>query len=114
MQETDSARRGGRHVLYKRWLLRPGVAPEQVAQFVAERTVPAYRRLSPDVELGLEVVADRTAVLAIQRWRDRSALDLALEAPTYSSWWADYQPILTTWHEMVDFDDDWETTELTV
>jgi hypothetical protein len=110
MQETDSARR----VLYKRWRLRPDVTPDQVAEFVVERIMPEYRRLSPDVELGLELLADRTAVLAIQRWRDRSALERALGAPTYPSWLAEYQPVLEMWHEIVDFDVEWETTELAV
>jgi hypothetical protein len=95
-------------------VLRPGVTRDQVAQLVAERIVPAYRRLSDEVDLGLESIAEPPAVLAIQRWQSPTALARALEGPGYAAWWADYQPILQSWDELVEFDDEWETTELAV
>jgi hypothetical protein len=79
---------------------------------VVDNIVPMYRRLSADVELGLEVVIGSTAVLAIQRWRDRAALERALDGPAFASWCESYEPILAAWYEMVDFHDEWETTVL--
>jgi len=101
-----------RVIRYKRWLLCDEVAVEQVAELVRDSIVPFYAQLSEDVTLGLELCAGERAVLAIQRWRDRSALEEAMEGPTFKCWWSEYQPILSRWDALVVFDLEWEALEL--
>ena len=75
--------------LYKRWSLRPDVTVDDVRRFVVERILPAYERLSPDVELGLEAEADGRSVIAVvlksntpHIWTDsEKLLRWALERP---------------------------------
>ena len=101
-----------RVILYKRWLLRDGVGVDQVAEVVLDAIVPMYRRLSEDVELGLELSTDQRSVLTIQRWRCRNALVRAMSGPGFESWWSEYQPILSRWDAMLALDSEWETVEL--
>lgn len=97
---------------YKRWSLRRGISVETVRRFVRDEIVPAYRRLSDAVELGLEVEVDRTRVLAVQRWRSVDARRAAMRGPAFDRWWDDYRAVLERWDELVEFVDEWETSEL--
>ena len=99
-------------ILYKRWRLCDGVGIDQVAQAVRDWIAPMYKRLSEDVELGLELSTDQRSVLAVQRWRSRDALVRAMSGPGFESWWSEYQPILSKWDPLLAFDSEWETVEL--
>lgn len=98
-------------ILYKRWLLREGTALEDVADLVRARIEPHYRELATDVVLSLESHGT-DAVLAIQRWPDRASLERVTSGPGFERWWEAYQPVLTAWDELVDFDAEWETEDL--
>jgi hypothetical protein len=95
--------------LYKRWSLRPDVTVDDVRRFVVERILPAYERLSPDVELGLEAEADGRSVIAVQRWSSVLAHESAFTGASFEKWWVDYQPTLVDWDELVTVLDEWTT-----
>lgn len=99
-------------VLCKRWRLRPGADPDEVATFVRERVVPAYRRLSDEVTLGLQVATDGGSVVAVQRWSSGAAHAAVVSSGTYQGWWAGYEPCLVDWDAMVDLEDEWSSTEI--
>jgi hypothetical protein len=103
---------GERVILYKRWTLRRDVDVGRVTALVRDAIVPQYERLSGDVTLGLELAADGRSILAIQRWRSRSALVDATRGPRFERWWSDYQPILSAWATMLELDSEWETVEV--
>lgn len=97
---------------YKRWTLRAGVSVDDVRAFVEERIAPAYRRLSEHVDLGLEVDTDGRSILAVQRWTDSAAHRAATSGTGYEVWWATYEPSLTEWDRLVDFDSEWSTFDV--
>ena len=99
-------------VLYKRWALRSSVTPADVASFVARHIRPAYRRLSPEVTLRLELSLDGASVVAVQRWTSGDAHEAATSAEAYTSWWAEYEPVLEQWDRLVGFVSEWESMEL--
>lgn len=98
-------------IFYKRWLLRDGVALDDVVALVSQRVVPHYRRLDDTVTLRLEAEGER-AVLAIQRWPSRGAFDRAMEGPGFEDWWDAYRPVLVEWDALVELDTEWETRQL--
>ena len=95
--------------LYKRWTLRPGVTDDDVRRFVEQRILPAYRRLSSDVELGLELATGGGSIVAVQRWSSVAAHQSASTGPAFETWWAGYMPTLIDWDRMVTFDHEWST-----
>lgn len=97
------------YTTYKRWALRDPADLGAVAALVRERIVPHYRRLSDEVELGLEVIEGEAAVLAVQHWADRDAHDRAMASAGFATWWDDYQPVLQLWDALVTFEDEWAT-----
>lgn len=99
-------------VLYKRWSLRAGVSADDVAALVREQIQPAYRRLSPEVTLGLEVAVDHRSIVAIQRWTSTAAHQAATSAKTYATWWAEYEPSLQQWDQLVDLTSEWSTFDV--
>ncbi len=114
MSTTGSAAAAGALplVAYKRWRLRAGVSVDQVAGFVGTRIVPAYRALSGAVTLGLQADLDGATVLAVQRWVTREQRDQAMHGSAFEAWWAGYEPALVDWDELVEFVDEWETSEV--
>ena len=92
---------------HKRWRLRHGIAVAEVLGLVSERIVPHYAELDDGVELGFEVIDDRT-VLATQRWPSRAARDAVMSGAAFDSWWEAYVPILVRWDELVELIDEWE------
>lgn len=98
--------------LYKRWTLRRGVTHEDVRRLVRERIQPAYRRLSGDVELGLELDMDGRSIVAVQRWASGTSHQAATTGAAHERWWAEYEPELDDWDLLVEFDDEWSTYEL--
>ena len=99
-------------MLYKRWSLRPGVVLDQVLAFVLRDIQPAYRRLSGEVKLGLELSLDGSSVVAIQRWSSQEAHAAVLSAAPYADWWADYEPRLAEWDRLVEFVDEWSSLDV--
>jgi quinol monooxygenase YgiN len=99
-------------VLYKRWSLRAGVDVRDVAALVQRETLPAYRRLSAEVTLGLEVALDDTSVMAIQRWSSRAAHEAVTSSDHYTAWWTGYGPLLARWDDLVEFDSEWSSLEV--
>ena len=101
-------------VLYKRWRLRPAATLEDVVDLVGRQVLPAYRRLSDDVVLGLELASDGRSVVAIQRWSSSSAHEAATSGDGYASWWAGYEPTLVEWDRLVDLVDEWGSLDVTL
>jgi len=95
--------------LYKRWVLRPGVTPEDVRDVVVTLILPAYRRLSGDVSLGLEIDNEHRSIVAVQRWASRERHRMVTTGADYERWWAGYAPLLDEWDRLVEFDDEWST-----
>jgi hypothetical protein len=90
-------------VLYKRWSLRAGVDVEDVLDLVRREVQPAHRRLSGQVQLALELSLDGSSVVAIQRWPSQEVHAATVSGPSYSEWWADYEPRLAAWDRLVEF-----------
>jgi hypothetical protein len=99
-------------VTYKRWRRRDGVELEDVVTLVHRQVVPHYRRLDPEVRLGLESVVGTPEVLASQHWPDQDTRDRAMTGEHFPDWWRDYQPILAAWDELVEFVAEWESHQL--
>ncbi|MGC1208533.1 MAG: hypothetical protein WA880_11320 [Ornithinimicrobium sp.] len=83
-----------------------------MAAVVREHIRPAYQRLSPDVALGLEKDADGSSIVAIQRWTSGAARDAATAGEHYATWWADYEPCLERWDQLVTFAAEWNSFEV--
>lgn len=98
--------------LYKRWTLRSGVTGDDVHRFVEQRILPAYRQLSTDVELGLELETDGRSIVAVQPWSNSSTHRSATTGSAFESWWADYEPALVEWDGLVTFDREWSTLDV--
>lgn len=99
-------------VLYKRWSLRAGVEVEDVLALVQREVQPAYRRLSGQVQLGLELSLDGSSVVAIQRWSSQEVHAATVSGMSYSEWWADYEPRLAQWDRLVEFVSEWSSVEM--
>ena len=99
-------------VLYKRWTLRAGASVDDVAALVREHIAPAYRRLSPEVTLHLEVALDNRSIVAIQRWSSTAAHRAATSAGTYATWWSEYESALQQWDQLVDLTSEWSSLEV--
>jgi len=84
-----------------------------VANLVRDRMVPYYETLDPTVRLGLEQIEGSRTVLATQRWLDRERRDQAIGGPAFQAWLDAYQPLLQGWDRLVEFEAEWESTELT-
>ncbi len=97
---------------YKRWRLRDGVDIQAVANMVRDRIVPHYKTLDPTVRLGLEQIEGSRTVLATQRWLDRERRDQTIGGPAFEAWLDAYQRLLQDWDRLVEFEAEWETTEL--
>ena len=99
-------------VLHKRWRLRTGVTLEDVEDLVRRQILPAYRRLSGEVELGLELALDGRSVVAIQRWSSSRAHRAAMSGDGYASWWIGYEPTLVEWDRLVVLVDEWNSLDV--
>ena len=99
-------------VLYKRWRLHPDVTPEDVVDIVRRQVLPAYRRLSDEVSLGLELALDGRPVVAVQRWSNSRAHEEAASGEKYASRWVTYEPTLVGWDRLVDLVDAWGSLDV--
>jgi hypothetical protein len=97
---------------YKRWRLRDGANVQAVVSMVRDRIVPQYRILDPTARLGLEQIEGCRAVLATQRWLDRGRRDQAMVGAAFEAWLAAYKPLLEEWDNLVEFEAEWESSEL--
>jgi hypothetical protein len=97
---------------YRRWRLRDGADVQAVVDMVRDRIVPHYRTLDPAVRLGLEQIAGSPAVLATQRWPDRGRRDRAMAGAAFEQWMTAYRPLLADWDKLVEFEAEWESSEL--
>jgi quinol monooxygenase YgiN len=97
---------------FKRWALKDGFREEQVAALVREAILPAYQRLPGCLGIQLLRIEDTQSYLATQQWESRAARDEAISSETYAAWWSAYLPVLEKWDEMMEFEEEWETTEL--
>lgn len=101
-----------RYLTYKRWRLRDGVDVADVTALVRDRIVPHYRRLDPDVRLGLERIDGSRSILAIQRWPDLARHEQVLASAGFAGWLDACRPILQQWDEMVEFESEWEALDI--
>ena len=99
-------------VLYRRWQLRPDVTLEDVLNLVRRQVLPAYRRLSDEVTLGLGLALDGRSVVAIQRWSSSRSHEEAMAGERCVSWWAGYEPVLVEWDRLVDLVDEWSSFDI--
>ncbi|MDQ2740677.1 MAG: hypothetical protein M3Y35_19110 [Actinomycetota bacterium] len=97
---------------YKRWRLRDGVDMQAVIDMVRDRIVPHYEALDRTVRLGLEHIDGSRAVLATQRWLDRERRDRTIGGATFQPWLDAYRPLLEDWDRLVEFEAEWESSEL--
>lgn len=99
-------------ITFKRWKLCDGVSERDVVQLVRDAIVPAYERLPGCLKLGLLRVEGTRSYLATQHWQSRAARAEALAAPAYAEWLAAYEPALARWHELMEFEEEWESEDL--
>ena len=52
------------------------------------------------------------AVLATQRWLDRERRDRTIGGSTFQPWLDAYRPLLEDWDRLVEFEAEWESSEL--
>jgi Ribbon-helix-helix protein, copG family len=96
----------------RRWHLKDGSTESQLLALVHEEIVPAYRRLSRHVILGLQRIDGTLAYLTTQGWPTRTEFQLTMTGPAYEAWLESYKPALAAWHELMELESEWETEQL--
>ena len=73
---------------------------------------PHYRALPNDVRLGLLRIDGTRSYLAVQYWRSRAHWEAATRSDSYPGWWAQYEPMLERWDQVMEFEAEFESEEL--
>jgi hypothetical protein len=95
-------------VTYKRWRLKDGKRESDLVDLVRDEIAPHYARLDGGVRLGLHRIRDTRSYLALQHWPSRAAWQTTTSSDLYTSWFAEYEPILARWDALMAFEDAWE------
>ncbi len=102
---------GRAFVTYKQWRLNDGQHARDLFDLIQDAIIPHYRKLDPHVQLGLLHIADSHAYLTTQRWPDRAYRERVVATPRFEQWFAEYQPLLERWDQLVTFESEWEFEE---
>lgn len=94
-------------VTYKRWRLKEGKAEADLIDLVRNEIAPHYAKLSEQVRLGLHRISDTQSYLALQHWDSRAAWETTTTSDAYQAWLAAYKPILASWDQLMEFEDEW-------
>jgi hypothetical protein len=79
---------------------------------VQEQIEPHYRALSDDVRLSLLRIGGTSSYFAVQYWRSRDHWAAATQSASYAGWWAQYEPMLARWDQVMEFEAEFESQEL--
>jgi quinol monooxygenase YgiN len=95
-------------VSYKRWRLKDGKQEAELVELVRNEIVPHYAKLEGPVRLALHRIKDTPSYLALQHWQSRAAWETTTSTDFYQSWLGEYEPILSRWDQLMEFEDGWE------
>ncbi len=97
---------------FRRWVITDAAKEAEVVALVRTVIVPTYQKLPGCLKIGLLHITGTNAYLATQHWRSRIVYEATLAAPEYAQWREAYEPALARWHELMTFEDEWETEDL--
>ena len=95
-------------VTYKRWRLRDDKREADLVDLVRNKIAPHYAKLEGGVRLGLHRISDSRSYLALQHWPSRAVWKTTRSSDFYMSWFAEYEPILVHWDQLMEFEEEWE------
>jgi len=96
---------------YKRWALRDEKDEADLLDIVANHIIPHYQRLEPIVRLELLHILETRSYLALQHWPSRSHWEAVRASDRFTSWYQAYEPILSHWDQIMEFEAEWETED---
>ena len=99
-------------LIYGRWRLKDGRQEAALVDLMRTAMVPQYQKYGNRVELSLLRVADAQSYLVIQRWPSRKDWEDFPTSIFYEIWFAEYEPILERWDELMELEEEWECEEL--
>ena len=102
----------GEFVTIRQWRLRADRQEAELVRLVQGQIEPHYRTLSRDVRLGLLRIDGTRSYLAVQYWRSRDHWNAATQSVSYAGWWAQYEPMLERWDQVMEFEAELESEEL--
>jgi quinol monooxygenase YgiN len=102
----------GEFVTIRRWRLREEREEAELVRLVREEIEPHHRALSGDVRLGLLRIDGTRSYFAVQYWRSRGHWEAATQSASYAQWWAQYEPMLARWDQVMEFEAEFESQEL--
>jgi quinol monooxygenase YgiN len=97
---------------FKRWMLKKEHQESELISLVGREIVPHYKKLAGCVRLELLHICGTSSYLAIQVWESRTAWLSALASDDYPAWLNEYQTSLEHWDEMMLFEEEWETEDV--
>ncbi|MBV7331308.1 hypothetical protein KFU94_24335 [Chloroflexi bacterium TSY] len=97
---------------FKRWRIKDGKDESDLLDIVSNQIIPHYRQLDLTVQLGLLRIDGTRSYLALQHWPSRAQWKTVTSSEKFKSWFQEYQPILETWEQIMEFEAEWETEDL--
>jgi quinol monooxygenase YgiN len=97
---------------FRRWAIHDANQEAEVVALVRDVIVPTYQKLPGCLRIGLLHIVGTNTYLATQHWVSKTVYAETLASPEYAKWREAYEPALTRWHELMTFEDEWETEDV--
>ena len=100
------------YTTFKRWTLKQEADEADVVALVRSKIAPHYEKLPGCLRLELLRIQGSRSYLATQHWESRRRYAETWASPEIRQWRAEYAPTLEKWHEIMDFEAEWETEDV--